>query len=125
MRCEAAEAAHTSRGRAAAAADALGFGGEPIRLDGQTKYCVVARGEAQLFTRLPRRGYRERIWDHAAGALLVEEAGGRVSDLNGDALDFSEGAMCHSGRRSGRTTDDGHIRHLLTVATKSSRHRAL
>ena len=64
----------------------------PIRLDGQTKYAVLARGEAQVFTRLPRAGYMENIWDHAAGALLMEEAGGRVSDLNGDALDFSQGA---------------------------------
>ena len=86
-------------------------------MDGQGKYAVLARGEAQLFTRLPRAGYRENIWDVAAGrlrgmhtcalacarawackmracagALLVEEAGGRVSDLEGLPLDFSRGA---------------------------------
>ena len=38
-------------------------------MDGQGKYAVLARGEAQLFTRLPRAGYRENIWDVAAGRL--------------------------------------------------------
>jgi 3'(2'), 5'-bisphosphate nucleotidase len=35
--------------------------------------------------------YEEKIWDHAAGALIVEEAGGRVSDLRGQPLDFGQG----------------------------------
>lgn len=30
-------------------------------------------------------------WDVAAGALLVEEAGGRVTDIHGDPIDFSVG----------------------------------
>ena len=29
--------------------------------------------------------------DHASGALLIEEAGGIVSDMNGRPLDFSRG----------------------------------
>ena len=33
----------------------------------------------------------EQIWDQAAGALLVEEAGGRVTDLEGRPLDFGVG----------------------------------
>jgi 3'(2'), 5'-bisphosphate nucleotidase len=33
------------------------------------------------------------IWDHAAGVLIVEEAGGKVVDFRGNALDFSVG-MC-------------------------------
>lgn len=33
--------------------------------------------------RLPRKGYREKIWDHCAGALIVQEAGGTISDAAG------------------------------------------
>ena len=35
--------------------------------------------------------YTEYIWDQAAGSLIVEEAGGQVSDLRGEPLDFSQG----------------------------------
>ena len=50
----------------------------PVRIDSQCKYAVVARGEASIYLRLPTRAdYREKIWDHAAGTLIVEAAGGR------------------------------------------------
>lgn len=32
-----------------------------------------------------------KIWDHAAGVLVVEEAGGKVSDIYGLPFDFSCG----------------------------------
>lgn len=34
---------------------------------------------------------REKIWDHAAGVVIFEEAGGLVSDAAGNPLDFSRG----------------------------------
>src|SRR5690606_9137465 len=72
--------------------DYLGITRPPCRLDSQAKYAVVARGEADIYLRLPtRRGYREKIWDHAGGVLVVEEAGGRVTDLFGKPLDFRLG----------------------------------
>lgn len=38
-------------------------------------------------------------WDVAAGTLLVEEAGGRVSDLEGQGLDLGKGRiLCTNGR---------------------------
>jgi 3'(2'), 5'-bisphosphate nucleotidase len=38
------------------------------------------------------------IWDHCAGTALVEAAGGRVSDVDGSALDFSQGlALANQG----------------------------
>jgi 3'(2'), 5'-bisphosphate nucleotidase len=37
------------------------------------------------------QGFHAAIWDEAAGSLLIEEAGGRVTDLLGRALDFSAG----------------------------------
>jgi 3'(2'), 5'-bisphosphate nucleotidase len=61
-------------------------------MDSQCKYGLVARGDASLYLRIPARSsYIETIWDHAAGSLIVEEAGGRVTDIRGKALDFSTG----------------------------------
>lgn len=41
--------------------------------------------------RFPPASYREKIWDHCAGFVIVEEAGGRVTDAAGRRLDFSKG----------------------------------
>jgi 3'(2'), 5'-bisphosphate nucleotidase len=69
----------------------LGMAGPEIRLDSQVKYLALAAGDGDLIIRLPRKGgaQRENIWDHAAGALLVEEAGGRCTDVVGATLDFA------------------------------------
>jgi 3'(2'), 5'-bisphosphate nucleotidase len=64
----------------------------PALMDGQTKQVLLAAGAAELLMRIPiDRAYREAIWDQAAGSLLVEEAGGRVTDLDGLSLDFTTG----------------------------------
>jgi 3'(2'), 5'-bisphosphate nucleotidase len=90
--CESVEAAHSAHGDAARLAARLAITAEPVRLDSQAKYAVVARGEAEAYLRLPRdAAYREKIWDHGAGVLCLTEAGGRVSDVTGRALDFSRG----------------------------------
>jgi 3'(2'), 5'-bisphosphate nucleotidase len=61
-------------------------------MDSQAKYAVVARGEADIYLRLPTRAdYREKIWDHAAGAFIVAEAGGTVTDIHGHLLEFHHG----------------------------------
>lgn len=66
--------------------------GEPVRLDSQAKYAVVARGQADGYLRLPaRKAYIEKIWDHAAGALIASEAGAQVTDIFGYPLEFSHG----------------------------------
>ena len=36
-------------------------------------------------------GLREKVWDHAAGAIVVQEAGGVITDGVGNPLDFSNG----------------------------------
>ena len=65
---------------------------EPVRLDSQAKYAVVARGQADGYLRLPaRRAYVEKIWDHAAGALIAGESGAQVTDIHGYPLEFSHG----------------------------------
>lgn len=97
--CESVEAAHSSHGDAARIAERLQIRATPARLDSQAKYAVVARGEAEAYLRLPRdQVYREKIWDHAAGLLVVTEAGGRVTDINGLDLDFSRGYRLEDNR---------------------------
>ena len=97
--CESVESGHTSHSDSANVGDRLGITAEPVRLDSQAKYAVVARGEADIYLRLPTRpGYVEKIWDHAAGALVVTEAGGTVTDINGNSLDFSHGAKLVENR---------------------------
>lgn len=70
----------------------LGIGGGWVRMDSQAKYGAVAMGEADVYVRPRNRpDYRERVWDHAAGAAIVTAAGGRVTDLDGADLDFTHG----------------------------------
>jgi 3'(2'), 5'-bisphosphate nucleotidase len=74
---------------------------EPLltRLDSQAKYAVVARGQADAYLRLPvKPGYQEKIWDHAAGALVARGAGVVVSDVTGTPLDFGQGQTLRNNR---------------------------
>ena len=92
---ESVESGHGDQSRQAAVAKAAGITQASLRMDSQAKYMAVAAGEAALYLRLPSPktpDYREKIWDHAAGVILVEEAGGRVTDIAGKPLDFSLGA---------------------------------
>jgi HAL2 family 3'(2'),5'-bisphosphate nucleotidase len=61
------------------------------RMDSQAKHGMIARGDAELYVRLPKLGYIEWIWDHAAGKVVVEEAGGIMTDTEGMPLDFTAG----------------------------------
>jgi 3'(2'), 5'-bisphosphate nucleotidase len=91
--CESVESAHSDHDKSQALIQKLGLRHAPIRMDSQAKYGVVARGSAELFIRFPRSTERrENVWDHAAGALILTEAGGQVTDLQGTQLDFSRGA---------------------------------
>jgi 3'(2'), 5'-bisphosphate nucleotidase len=97
--CESVESGHSAQGDSAAVAAALGVSSPPLRMDSQAKYAVVARGEADLYLRLPTSvDYREKIWDHAAGALIVAEAGGAVTDIHGRPLEFNHGRELTANR---------------------------
>lgn len=113
--CESVEAAHTAHDRSAELARRLGITATAVRLDSQAKYGVVARGDAELYLRLPTRpGYMEKIWDHAAGTLVVQEAGGTVTDVDGRPLDFGRGRELRANR--GVVVSHGPC-HDLVVAT--------
>ena len=75
-------------------ADRLHITQPALKMDSQAKYGILARGEVTLYLRVPspsEPGYQENIWDHAAGAIIAEEAGGKVTDVLGKPLDFSCG----------------------------------
>jgi 3'(2'), 5'-bisphosphate nucleotidase len=90
--CESVEAGHSDQGDAANIAKKLGITRPSVRMDSQAKYGSIARGAGDLYLRLPvKKDYVEKIWDHAAGDLIVREAGGQVTDVDGKRLDFSLG----------------------------------
>ena len=95
------ESGHTDVSKIDEFASALGSTAEPIRMDSQAKYAVLAAGEGEIILRLlsPKMpNYQEKIWDQAAGSLVLEEAGGRISDLSGKPLDFSVGRKLINNR---------------------------
>src|ERR1700722_216798 len=90
--CESVEAGHSSKSDGADIANLLGIKTKAVQLDSQAKYGSVARGAGDLYLRLPvSKDYQEKIWDHAAGDLIMREAGGEVTDISGKHLNFSLG----------------------------------
>ncbi|KAJ0242169.1 SAL3 phosphatase [Hirschfeldia incana] len=69
----------------------LGIKESPIKINSQTKYAALSRGDGEVYLRFTRKARPESIWNHAAGSILVSEAGGRVTDAAGNPLDFSKG----------------------------------
>lgn len=109
--CESVESGHSDQDQSVQIARLLGIEAEAFRIDSQCKYGAVARGDASIYLRLPTRAdYVEKIWDHAAGKFVVEQAGGVVTDVTGAPLDFSQGAglAANSGvvATSGRFHDE-------------------
>jgi 3'(2'), 5'-bisphosphate nucleotidase len=108
------ESGHTDVGLIDHIADYLGVQVEPVRMDSQAKYAVLASGGGEVILRLlsPKRpDYREKIWDQAAGSLILEEAGGRITDLDGKPLDFTQGRMLIKNR--GVLASNGHLHEVL------------
>jgi 3'(2'), 5'-bisphosphate nucleotidase len=63
-----------------------------VLMDSQVKHVVLAAGTADLLVRFASQpDFHDAIWDCAAGSLLIEEAGGRVTDVAGRTLDFTAG----------------------------------
>ncbi len=115
--CESVESGHSDQDESAEIARRLGITSEPYRIDSQCKYACVARDDASIYLRLPtRKDYREKIWDHAAGKLVVECAGGRVTDVDGRKLDFTRGHTLADNRGIIATCGSIHDRVLEAVA---------
>ncbi|MCZ6878349.1 MAG: 3'(2'),5'-bisphosphate nucleotidase [Acidobacteria bacterium] len=107
---------------------ALGVKAKPQLMDSQAKYALLAEGKGDLLFRLlsPKHpDYREKIWDQAAGSLVVEEAGGRVTDLDGKGLNFSVGRTLTQNR--GVVASNGHLHEvaLQVLATGANKKKSL
>jgi 3'(2'), 5'-bisphosphate nucleotidase len=95
------EKSHTNVDEIGQIAASLGVTAPPVGMDSQAKYAVLAAGEGEVLLRLlspSRPDYREKIWDQAAGSIVIEEAGGRITDLDGKPLDFSHGRTLAKNR---------------------------
>lgn len=93
---EGVESSHSDQELQRKVARLAGITAPPLRADSQAKYGIVASGQAVLYLRLPSPedpDYRENIWDHAAGSIIVEEAGGLVTDMYGKPVEFTAPKM--------------------------------
>lgn len=91
--CEPVERANSNHSFTLGLAETVGLRTQPMRVHSMVKYAAIARGDAEIFMKFARAGYKEKIWDHAAGVLIIEEAGGVVTDAGGCPLDFSRGVF--------------------------------
>ncbi len=115
--CESVESGHSSHGHSAQISERLGVVASPVRMDSQCKYAAVARGEASVYLRLPTRSdYEEKIWDHAAGWIVVKEAGGEVTDVRGEPLDFGQGRTLR--RNKGVVATNGRVHGQVIEAVR-------
>ncbi|KAI0188787.1 3',5'-bisphosphate nucleotidase [Xylaria flabelliformis] len=114
--CESVEAGHSSHSEQAEIAMKLGIANPSVRMDSQAKYASIARGAGDIYLRLPVSAtYQEKIWDHAAGDLIVREAGGAVTDIHGKRLDFSIGRTLANNKGVVAAPASGHGRVLAVV----------
>ncbi|MFX0154307.1 MAG: 3'(2'),5'-bisphosphate nucleotidase CysQ [Candidatus Hodarchaeota archaeon] len=58
-----------------------------IQIDSMVKFCMVAEGTADLYIK-PLDEEHSFTWDFVPGDLIVREARGNVTDLNGERLIF-------------------------------------
>ena len=114
------EAGHTNVDQIEQFAATLGIQAKPVLMDSQVKYAVLAAGQGDLMLRLlspENPNYREKAWDQAAGSLVVEEAGGRASDLDGKPFDFTLGRELIHNR--GVLVSNGRLHEAALLALKT------
>jgi len=117
------EADHTNTNQLDEVVHALHIQAPPVAMDSQAKYAVLAAGAGDLLVRLlsPKQPqYREKIWDQAAGSLVVEEAGGRITDLAGQPLDFTAGRTL--ARNRGVLASNGYLHAAALQAVQQVTH---
>ncbi|XP_020969961.1 PAP-specific phosphatase HAL2-like [Arachis ipaensis] len=70
--------------------DTVGLKKQPLKVYSMAKYSAIVHGNAEAFMKFAKESYKERIWDHAADIIIMQEAGGMVTDARGNLLNFSK-----------------------------------
>ncbi|MCJ7523706.1 MAG: 3'(2'),5'-bisphosphate nucleotidase, partial [Candidatus Aminicenantes bacterium] len=121
---ESYESSHSDKDTQLEISRLLQISNPPEQMDSQVKYGIVASGDADIYLRIPNPAtpdYREKIWDHSAGSLIVEEAGGWVSDIDGKKLDFAAGKTLRNNRGILASNGRIHSRVLEIIADLDGR----
>jgi len=100
-----------------ALSEKVGITRKALRIDSQAKYGSLSRGDAHIYLRFPPKTYREKVWDHAAGAIIVSESGGVISDAAGEPLEFGKGRFLNiNGGIIASATPELHEQLLKAIA---------
>jgi 3'(2'), 5'-bisphosphate nucleotidase len=114
------EGRHGDPERFARVLHSLGNVQPPSLMDSQAKHVTVAAGASDLLMRFPPNAeFHDAVWDQAAGSLLIEEAGGRVTDLAGQPLDFTGGRRLL--RNTGMLASNGLLHRAALEAVQRTR----
>jgi 3'(2'), 5'-bisphosphate nucleotidase len=114
------EKVHTNVDEIGQLAAKLGVAASPVPMDSQAKYAVLAAGDGDVLLRLlstSRPDYKEKVWDQGAGSIVIEEAGGRITDLGGMPLDFSHGRTLAKNR--GILATNGYLHDAFLAGLRS------
>lgn len=88
------------------------LGNPPLqKQNGSLKICEVARGGYTAFLSPPRN--RMSLWDLCAPGLILAEAGGRMTDLEGRDIDFTAEDVVHHG---GLLASNGRVHEAILKA---------
>ncbi len=115
------EASHANADHITPVFERHGICTAPILMDSQAKYAFVAQGQSDLFFYLVSKRdptHRMKIWDVAPGALVVEEAGGKITDLQGRDLDFTQGDTLKAN--PGLVITNGHCHDVALAILKEA-----
>ena len=82
-----------------------------VSMGSALKLCLVAQGTADVY---PRLGPTME-WDTAAAQCVVEEAGGRVTDLNRQPLAYNKSSLLNPSFLVSGAGDYDWYRHLPTL----------
>jgi 3'(2'), 5'-bisphosphate nucleotidase len=83
----------------------------------QMRYVALAVGGSDVLLRIPsKKSDRPYVWDHAGGHLIFSEVGGKITDLNGKAIDFGAGRALYQNWGLIAANEGIHCRILEVVA---------
>ncbi|KAH9251842.1 3'(2'),5'-bisphosphate nucleotidase [Batrachochytrium salamandrivorans] len=89
---ESYESSHTVQDVHSKLHRAFGIGDKAvIRVDSQVKYALLVRGDCTVYPRCT--GYDQCIWDVLPGAVILQQAGGKLTDEWGFKLNFKTGRV--------------------------------